>query len=132
MSLDSSIFLDYSCCVQEPQACFYGSYSQFSYFLNPHLAVSGRCCDTHSEHVTGGLRVWAELCAGDRLRQEGLVCSRLHHGLLWQQSLGFSSRDSQTSPGLSLSLFFFLFFFSFLFLPCCPALKQGCKIRMAL
>lgn len=118
MSLDSSIFLDYSCCVQEPQACFYGSYSQFSYFLNPHLAVRRRCCDTLSECVTEGLRVWAELCVGDRLTWEGLVCSRLQHGLLWHQSLGFPSRPSRASPDLSLSpflplLFFFFSFFSF-------------------
>lgn len=131
MSLDSSIFLDYSCCVQEPQACFYGSYSQFSYFLNPHLAVSGRCCDTHSEHVTEGLRVWAELCAGDRLRWEGM-CSRVQHGLPWHQSLGFQSRASWASPDLSLPPFlplFYLFFFFPSLLPCSEA--GDCKMGMA-
>lgn len=128
MSLDSSIFLDDSCCVQEPQACFYGSYSQFSYFLNPHLAISGRCCDTHSEHVTEGLRMWAELCAGDKLTQEGLMCRRLQHILPWHRSLGFPPRASWARPDLPLSLSPFLplfyVFFSLLFLPCCPALKQ--------
>lgn len=89
-SLGSRIFLDYSCgcCVQEPQACFYGSYSQpfnIPPSLNPHVAIRGKeeCCDTHTEHLTKGLRARAEMSADDSLIQEGLGCSRLQYSLLW-------------------------------------------------
>lgn len=64
-SLGSHIFLNYNCgcCVQEPQACFYGSYAQpfnIQPSLNPRVAIRGKeeCCDTHTEHLMEGLRAW--------------------------------------------------------------------------
>lgn len=125
--LGSHIFLYYSCrcCVQEPQACFYGSYSQpfnIPPSLNPHLAIRGKeCCDTHSAHLMVGLRAWAEMSAGDRLIWKGLG-----HCRHW--SLGFVLGALEDSADLSLSLS--LSFFSF-FPPSSPALKQDCNIRMA-
>lgn len=143
MSLDSSIFLDYSCCVQEPQACFYGSYSQFSYFLNPHLAISE---DVVTLKVSVSQRGWecGQSCGQSYVQVTGshgrdscaAGCSTASCGtglLAFHQGPRGPAQISSLPLSLSLPPLFFIsfIFFSFLFLPCCPALKQDCKIRMA-